>query len=188
MILQGVFIRGKVGKVEDLLLPWLNRSISIFLALLYLTLTPPTDPPSLTSEQWAPILLYKPLPELELELELKVKLELEVQLQVQLQLKTKSSPLDKWTSYNAPCAHSFVHELCLVLANIDRNGWFTRDVGEISHKVQDKLESTNNDISNHFSKCLTKYKIESGSKKHPEYRNAYHCKIMQELDYAKHSV
>ena len=74
------------------------------------------------------------------------------------------------------------------VTDIDRSDWFSRDVGEISHKVQDKLESINIDISNHFFKCLTKYKIESGLKQHLQYRNAYHCKIMQEHDYAKHSV
>lgn len=74
------------------------------------------------------------------------------------------------------------------MTDIDRSDWFTRDVGEISHMVQDKLGSINIDISNHFFKCLTKYKIESGLKQHLEYRIAYHCKITQEHDYAKHSV
>jgi len=74
------------------------------------------------------------------------------------------------------------------VTDIDRSDWFTRDVSEISHKVQDKLEGINIDISNHFFKCLTKYKIESGLKQHLQYRNAYHCKMMQEHDYAKHSV
>lgn len=32
---------------------------------------------------------------------------------------------------------------------------------ERHHKVQDYLESINSDISNHFFKCLTKYKIKS---------------------------
>ena len=32
------------------------------------------------------------------------------------------------------------------VTDIDRSDWFSRDVGEISHKVQDKLESINIDI------------------------------------------
>ena len=44
------------------------------------------------------------------------------------------------------------------VTDIDRSDWFRRDVCEISHKVQDSLGSINIDISNHFFKCLTKYK------------------------------
>lgn len=57
------------------------------------------------------------------------------------------------------------------VTDIGRSDWFTRDVGEISHKVQDKVESINIDISNHFFKCLAKYRIESGLKQRLEYRN-----------------
>ena len=33
----------------------------------------------------------------------------------------------------------------LSVTNIDRSDWIARDVGDISHKVQDKLESINID-------------------------------------------
>lgn len=74
------------------------------------------------------------------------------------------------------------------VTDIDLSDWFTRYVSQISHKVENKLETINVNTSNHFLKCLTKHKINAGLKQHLEYRNAYHCEIIQEHDYAKHSV
>ena len=57
--------------------------------------------------------------------------------------------------------------------NLDKSNWFSRDVSEISPKVEDGLHGTSVDISNHFLKTLTKYKIQSGLFHHLSYQNAY---------------
>ena len=75
--------------------------------------------------------------------------------------------------------------------DIDKSDWFVRDVSNISCKVQDRLKQSqaNVDISNHFFKCLNKYKISSGLNQHLGYKNAYLCRIIQrEHDYSKHSM
>ena len=73
----------------------------------------------------------------------------------------------------------------------DASDWFVRDVSNISYKVQDKIKQSqaNANISNHFFKCLNKYKISSGLNQHLDYKTAYLCRIIQrEHDYTTHSV
>jgi len=75
------------------------------------------------------------------------------------------------------------------LNNIDKSDWYTRDVENIDSQVQDRLHRINVNISNHFMKCLKKYKIQSGLSQHLAYKNAYLCRIIQkEHDYAQRSV
>ena len=68
----------------------------------------------------------------------------------------------------------------------DKSDWLTRDVCEISSKVEDRLKQQMNvDISNHFLKTLTKYKIESGMYFHLCYKNSYSNSVThKEHDYA----
>ena len=55
-------------------------------------------------------------------------------------------------------------------SNLDKSDWLSRDVSEISSKVEDGLHGTSVDISNHFLKTLTKYKIQSGLFYHLSYQ------------------
>ena len=73
--------------------------------------------------------------------------------------------------------------------NLDKSNWLSRDVSEISSKVEDGLHGTSVDISNHFLKTLTKYKIQSGLFYHLSYQNAYLCRLIHhEHNYTKQSV
>lgn len=42
-------------------------------------------------------------------------------------------------------------------SNVDKSDWLSRDVSKISSKVEDRLNETTVDVSNHFLKTLTKY-------------------------------
>lgn len=55
-------------------------------------------------------------------------------------------------------------------SNLDKSDWLSRDVSEISSKVEDGLHGTSVDISNYFLKTLTKYKIQSGLFYHLSYQ------------------
>ncbi|KAL9959757.1 hypothetical protein ACROYT_G033112 [Oculina patagonica] len=74
-------------------------------------------------------------------------------------------------------------------SNVDKSDWLSRDVSKISSKVENRLNETSVNVSNHFFKTLTKYKIQSGLYFHLSYQNAYLCRLINyEHDYAKHTV
>jgi len=65
--------------------------------------------------------------------------------------------------------------------SVDSSDWLTRNVSEMSSKVETKLkEHDNMKISNHFLQVLTRHKIESGLYLHLSYKNAYLNNIIQE--------
>lgn len=74
-------------------------------------------------------------------------------------------------------------------SNLYKSDWLSRDVSEISSKVEDGLHGTSGDISNHFLKTLTNYTIQAGLFYHLSYQNAYSCRpIHHEHNYTKQSV